>query len=156
MLMTAILIIFKSTNISVVFQTFHSCGFCPCVCLGAARKTMICCKFRHQTTKSLVFHAALDKRVPSCCEICFRHTRTSPSASASASARSRWPPGADGGVLIRTGGGLAFPRLSNVCRLFVKGLSLSGDLLVEIKFVRWRSIRCTLGRVLSHMLEGNT
>lgn len=41
---------------------FYICGFCPCFCLRAERKTMICCDFQHKTTKSLVFHAALDKK----------------------------------------------------------------------------------------------
>lgn len=62
-LITVILISFRTTKIiSTIFQTFYRCGFCPCVCLRAVRKTMICCKFWHKTTKSLVFHAALDQR----------------------------------------------------------------------------------------------
>lgn len=39
---------------------FYRCGFRPCFRLRAERKTMICCNFQHKTTKSLVFHAALD------------------------------------------------------------------------------------------------
>lgn len=41
---------------------FYKCSFCPCFRLRAERKTMICCHFQHKTTKSLVFHAALDKK----------------------------------------------------------------------------------------------
>lgn len=49
-----------------------------------------------------------------------------------------------------------FPWLSHVCRLFVKEASVLGDLPVEIKSVRWRSIRCTSAKVLSPTLEGST
>lgn len=55
---------FKEHNFSIIFQTFHRCGLCPCFCLRAVRKTMICCEFQQQTTKSLVFHAALDAKIP--------------------------------------------------------------------------------------------
>lgn len=50
-----------STDFCVVFENFTEASE-PSVslCLRAVRETMTCCQFNHKTTKSLVFHSALD------------------------------------------------------------------------------------------------
>lgn len=41
-------------------KTFYRLGLNSSLCLKAVRETVTCCQFNHKTTKSLVFHAAMD------------------------------------------------------------------------------------------------
>lgn len=46
----------------ILRRIFYPPGFCSSLRLRAGRETMTCCQFCHKTTKSLVFHAAVDSR----------------------------------------------------------------------------------------------